>query len=50
MWSKVFESKREEVRGAVGCSKLHNEIYDMLCSPDIRWAAVVTSFVHIHVP
>jgi hypothetical protein len=37
MWRKVFEPKREEVRGEVGCSKLHNEeLHEILSSPDIR--------------
>ena len=37
VWRKVFEPKREEVRGAVGWSKLHNEeLHDLFSSPDIR--------------
>jgi hypothetical protein len=37
VWRKVFEPKREEVRGAVGWSKLYNEeLHDLFSSPDIR--------------
>jgi hypothetical protein len=59
VWRKVFDPKREDVRGAVGWSKFHyEELHDVFSSRDIRvikarylrWAAVVTSSVHIHVP
>lgn len=37
VWRKVFEPKREEVTGAIGWSKLHNEeFHDLFSSPDIR--------------
>jgi hypothetical protein len=37
VWRKVFEPKREEVRGAIGWSKLHyEELHNLFSSTDIR--------------
>lgn len=37
VWRKVFEPKREEVRGALGWRKLHNEeLHDLFSSPYTR--------------
>ena len=37
VWRKVFEPVREELRGAVGWNKLHDEeLHDLFSSPDFR--------------